>query len=142
MAGIPEDLLEQAVQAALAVRKRAYAPFSGFRVGAAVVGASGRVYTGVNVENSSYGLTICAERVALFRMVTEGERRALAVVVATDTPAPVMPCGACRQVLYEFGGPDLRVIAVTLQGARREVRLGDLLPEGFRLNPETRQPED
>ncbi len=135
------ERIEQAVEAALTVRTRAYAPFSGFQVGAAVIAASGRIYTGVNVENSSYGLTICAERSAVFRMVAEGDQHALLVVVATDTPEPVMPCGACRQVLYEFGGPELRVVAVTVQGKRREVRLGDLLPDGFRLDPSTGQPQ-
>ncbi len=142
MPELSPELVEQAVKTALEARAHAYAPFSGFRVGAAVVGASGRIYSGVNVENSSYGLTICAERAAVFRMVAEGERQARLVVVATDTPEPVMPCGACRQVLYEFGGPDLVVLAVTTGGARRQVRLQDLLPYGFRLDPETRTPRD
>lgn len=117
-------LLEEAKQA----RERAYAPYSRFRVGAALRAASGRVYRGCNVENASFGLTTCAERVALQTAVAEGERVFLAVAIDAGTPAPTPPCGACRQVLAEFG-VDLRVV---LTGAPPKVmRLADLLPMSF-----------
>jgi len=113
-------------------RERAYVPYSVFPVGAALLGRSGRVYTGCNVENASYPLTICAERAALFKAVSEGEREFEAIAVVTDTGA--MPCGACRQVLREFGGPDgdLRVIVADLEdNILRTFTIDQLLPEGF-----------
>jgi cytidine deaminase len=127
---VPRDLLE----AAASVIRNAYAPYSGFRVAAAVRAASGAVYVGVNVENASYGLTVCAERVAVFNAVASGERRIVEVLVAVEAPEPVPPCGACRQVLAEFAGPETPVYSVSLSsGAVRVWRLGDLLPEAFRL---------
>lgn len=112
-------------------RERAYAPYSRFLVGAALLGRSGRVYTGCNVENASYPLTICAERTALFKAVSEGEREFEAIAVVTDTGA--MPCGACRQVLREFGGPEgnLRVIVADLEDNTRTFTIDELLPAGF-----------
>lgn len=112
-------------------RERAYADYSRFPVGAALLGASGRVYTGCNVENASYPLCMCAERTAVFKAVSEGERAFEAIAVVTATGA--MPCGACRQVLREFGGPDgeLRVIVADLEGNTRTFTIADLLPEGF-----------
>ncbi len=125
------------IEAAKEVRKNAYAPFSGFKVGAAVLAGSGRIYTGVNVENSSYGLTICAERVAVFKAVSEGERVIRAVAIYTETEKPTWPCGACRQVLLEFAEDDMDVISAT--GDSVEVKkLSELLPEGFRFSPEGR----
>ena len=120
-------LVEQARQA----RERAYAGYSHFPVGAALLGRSGRVYTGCNVENASYPLTICAERAAVFKAVSEGEREFEAIAVVTDTGA--MPCGACRQVLREFGGTDgdLRVIVADLQDHTRTFTIDELLPGGF-----------
>ena len=107
-------------------RARAYAPYSNFAVGAALLGASGRVYTGCNVENVSYGLTICAERVAVGRAVSEGEREFVAVAVVTQNGAS--PCGACRQVLSEFG-PDMQVVIARAEGDEYEVySLQELLP--------------
>lgn len=127
---IPEDLLD----AARSVIENSYAPYSGIHVAAAVRSASGRIYVGVNVENSSYGLTICAERVAVFNAVTHGERRIVEVLIASDTDTPIPPCGACRQVLAEFAGPEARVYSVSLVTGRWRVwRLGDLLPDAFRL---------
>jgi len=112
-------------------RERAYTPYSDFPVGAALLGRSGRVYTGCNVENASYPLSICAERTAVFKAVSEGERDFEAIAVVTATGAT--PCGACRQVLREFGGPDgdLRVIVADLEDNLRTFTIDDLLPEGF-----------
>ncbi|HEU68206.1 MAG TPA: cytidine deaminase [Candidatus Acetothermia bacterium] len=118
------------VAAAVEARERAYAPYSGFRVGAALLSKGGRVFTGCNVENASYGLTVCAERVALFRAVSEGVREFEAIAVACGD-SPCSPCGACRQALYEFA-PDLTVILADGEGRRWEVvSLSDLLPQGF-----------
>lgn len=116
------------VQAALEAREKAYAPYSGFRVGAALLTRSGRVYTGVNVENASFGLSVCAERVAAVKAVSEGEREFEAIAVATGNG--VLPCGACRQVLNEFG-PNMRVIITDAEGNTRTYRLSDLLPGSF-----------
>lgn len=119
---------DELVALAKEARRNAYASYSGFAVGAALLATSGRVYTGCNVENASYGLSICAERVALFKAVAAGERGFTAIAVVTETGAT--PCGACRQVLQEFGG-DLRVIVVDLRGERRVYALEELLPHGF-----------
>lgn len=124
-----EDLLARA----RAVRDRAYAPYSGFRVGAALLGASGRVHVGCNVENASFGLTICAERSAVAAAVASGETRFQAVAVVTDGTEPVAPCGACRQVLAEFE-PALQVWAEG-GGMQAGWRLDELLPEAFREIP-------
>jgi cytidine deaminase len=117
------------IAAATEARRRAYAPYSRFAVGAAVL-AGGRIYSGANVENASYGLSNCAERAAVFAAVGAGERRIEAVAVVTDTPAPTPPCGACRQVLNEFG-PGMTVLSATLAGAVTRTNLSDLLPASF-----------
>ncbi|HUI43114.1 MAG TPA: cytidine deaminase [Terriglobia bacterium] len=121
---------EDLAQAALAARLNAYAPFSNFRVGAALETAGGKVYSGCNVENATYGLTVCAERVALWKAISEGERAFIRIAVASDSLKPITPCGACRQLLWEFGG-DLEVILATPQGQLESRRLKDLLPEAF-----------
>ncbi len=122
----PEDLLKQAATA----RERAYVPYSHYAVGAALLGDSGRVYTGCNVENSSYGLTVCAERTAVFKAISEGEREFQAIAVVTSNAGT--PCGACRQVLYEFASPDMCVIIGDTSGnVRKTVKIGELLPDGF-----------
>ena len=118
------------IHAAAAVRLHAFAPYSRFRVGAAVRGASGHIHTGCNVESASFGLTCCDERVALFKAVSEGEREIVAVAVVTDVSPPAAPCGACRQVLFEFGA-DMAVIRANLAGERVDAVMRDLLPDGF-----------
>lgn len=110
--------------------KNAYAPYSKFHVGSAILSSSGKIYTGCNIENASYGLTVCAERVALFKALSEGERhfKAIAIVAGKN---PAYPCGACRQVLYEFA-PDT-VIIVLEEGKVKSYTLNELLPRGFLL---------
>ncbi len=122
--------LLQLLDAARAARLRAHAPFSRFLVGAALEMADGTIVTGCNVESASYGLTMCAERVAVFRTVAEGRARMVRVAVVADTATPTPPCGACRQVLWEFGG-DMEVILGDLQGERGRYQLKDLLPLAF-----------
>ncbi|MDO5379211.1 MAG: cytidine deaminase [Clostridia bacterium] len=119
-----EKLLDMARKA----REFAYAPYSGYQVGAALLAKDGRVFTGCNVENAAYGNAMCAERTALFKAVSEGVREFEAVAIAGSGSAP-FPCGACRQSLYEFA-PELRVL-VTWDGQVRKTTLGALLPEGF-----------
>jgi cytidine deaminase len=116
--------------AAVAVRLRAFAPFSTFLVGAALEADDGRIITGCNVESASYGLTCCAERVAIFKGVSEGIQRYRRVVVVADTPAPTPPCGACRQLLWEFGG-DMEVLLGNLNGIVARHRMSELLPHAF-----------
>ena len=111
-------------------RAHAWAPFSSFRVGAALETTDGRIITGCNVENATYGLTICAERVAVFKAISEGHRSFKRVAIVADTEAPTPPCGACRQILWEFGG-DLEVILANLERETGRHRLRDLLPLPF-----------
>ena len=129
---LPEDLRQRLERAARLASGHAYAPYSKFRVGAACVAGSGRIYSGANVENASYGLTICAERNALFQAVAAGEHDIRAMVVYTPTPAPTTPCGACRQVLCEFGD-GIGVICCCDGEAVRTFTSGELLPDRFRL---------
>jgi cytidine deaminase len=118
------------VAAARAARDRAFAPYSHFRVGAALQTPDGTIITGCNVENASYGLTICAERVAVVKALSEGHRAFTRLVVVTDTEAPTSPCGACRQVLWEFA-PDLEVILANLHSITAVTDLRTLLPLAF-----------
>ena len=118
------------VEAARAARLHAHAPFSRFQVGAALLTKEGRVFTGCNVENATYGLTVCAERVALFKALSEGHRRFTHIAVVADTAEPTPPCGACRQLLWEFGG-DLEVVLGNLQRETARHRLADLFPHPF-----------
>ncbi len=122
---------EPLIEAATAVRERAHAPFSSFKVGSALLMSDGSVHVGCNVENRSFGATICAERNAMTTAVAEGATKLAAVVVVTDTDPPAPPCGLCREVLTEFGDEDVPVLAVSTQGPRRETRLGDLHPQRF-----------
>jgi len=116
--------------AALAVRENAFAPYSKFKVGAAVQGLDGRIHTGCNVENATYGLTVCAERVAVLKAVSEGVRKFRRVAVAADTGTLTPPCGACRQILWEFCG-DVPVTLVNLHGKSETFQLRDLFPRAF-----------
>lgn len=118
------------LEAAIAARENAVAPFSKFRVGAAIEDEQGRIHTGCNVENASYGLTICAERVAVFKALSEGVRKFRRVAVAADTGDLTPPCGACRQILWEFCG-DCEVTLVNLQGKTETFRMSQLLPRAF-----------
>lgn len=118
------------VAAARAVRERAAADYSGFKVGAALETASGDIITGCNVENATYGLTVCAERVAMFKAISEGHRAFRRIVVVADTVSPTPPCGACRQILWEFGG-DIEVILANLQDVTATLTMKDLLPLPF-----------
>jgi cytidine deaminase len=122
--------LRELARFARAARRRAHAPFSGFKVGAALRTRTGEIVTGCNVENASYGLTLCAERVAVFKAVSEGMRRFAAVAVVTDAEQPTPPCGPCRQILWEFCG-DIDVHMETLRGRRRTMTLSELLPFPF-----------
>lgn len=121
---------EKLIAAARQARENAHAPYSNFRVGAALRAQSGRIYTGCNIENASYGLTCCAERVAIFKALSEGERGFEAIAVVTDTESLTPPCGACRQVIWEFCG-DIPVILANLKGEVEHERAGKLLPRPF-----------
>ena len=116
--------------AALTAREHAFAPYSKFKVGAAIEDASGRIHTGCNIENATYGLTVCAERVALFKAISEGVRRFRRVAVAAGADRLTPPCGACRQVLWEFCG-DVEIILVNPQGDSETLRLAELFPRAF-----------
>lgn len=118
------------ILAARKARENAHAPFSAFRVGAAVRAKSGKIYTGCNVENASYGLTCCAERVALFKAISEGDRGFEAIAVVTDTDTLTPPCGPCRQIIWEFCG-DVPVILANLKGKVEQESSGKLLPRPF-----------
>jgi cytidine deaminase len=122
----PEELVARALEA----RENACADYSHFKVGAALLASSGKVYTGCNIENATYGLTVCAERVALWKALSEGERSFTQLVVVTSSADPASPCGACRQLLWEFCG-DLEVILANPQGLRQAHRLAELLPHPF-----------
>ncbi len=122
-----EELVEIACQA----RERAHAPYSRFKVGAAVEAGDGRIFTGCNIENSSYGLTVCAERVALGKAISEGAGNFLRIAVIADTHGAVPPCGACRQVMLELCGVDAIVVMANLQGEIETRTVGELLPSPF-----------
>lgn len=125
----PPDL-SALTKLARAARRRAYSPYSRFKVGAALLTASGEAVSGCNIENATYGLTMCAERVALFKAVSEGLRRFTAVAVVADSPRLPAPCGPCRQLLWEFCG-DVWVRLSDLKGGSRTMRLSELLPLPF-----------
>ena len=122
--------MDALTESALAARRNAHAPFSHFQVGAALEDDSGRIHTGCNVENATYGLTVCAERVAVFKAISEGARKFTRVVVAADTEVLTPPCGACRQILWEFCG-DVELTLVNLRGKTEMFHLKDLFPRPF-----------
>lgn len=122
--------MDPLISAAIHARENAHAPFSKFKVGAAVEDASGRIHTGCNVENATYGLTVCAERVAILKAISEGVRGFKRVAVVADTEVLTPPCGACRQILWEFCG-DVEIVLANLSGKSETLRLGALLPRPF-----------
>ena len=122
--------MNKLLEAALAARENAHAPFSMFKVGAAIEDETGRIFTGCNVENATYGLTICAERVAVFKAISEGARRFKRIAVAADTDVLTPPCGACRQILWEFCG-DVELRLVNLHGKSETFHLKELFPRPF-----------
>lgn len=122
--------IDQLLAAARAVQRNAYAPFSRFRVGAALETEHGAIFSGCNIENASFGVTICAERVAIGSAIAAGERNFRRMVLVTDAPYPESPCGACRQVLVEFA-PQLEVVSVAPDGKQRTWKASELLPDRF-----------
>ena len=125
-----DDIRDKLLEAALTVRQNAHAAFSQFKVGAALETADGHIITGCNVENATYGLTICAERVAIFKAISEGARKFTRIAVAADTDVLTPPCGACRQILWEFCG-NAELILVNLEGKTESFRLKDIFPRPF-----------
>ncbi|MBK9164667.1 MAG: cytidine deaminase [Acidobacteria bacterium] len=121
---------EELIAAAADVRTRAFAPYSNFRVGAAVETEGGEIYTGCNVESASYGLTMCAERVAIFSAVAAGHKRIKRISVVAESDELTAPCGACRQVIWEFGG-DIPVTLSNLNGKTETIQMSELLPKAF-----------
>ena len=121
---------DELIAAARKVRENAFAPYSKFRLGAALRGRSRKIFTGCNVENASYGLTVCAERVAVWKALSEGERDFSVIVVVADTETLTPPCGACRQILWEFCG-DIEIILANLRGKVETCRLSELFPRPF-----------
>ncbi|MCX7746715.1 MAG: cytidine deaminase [Clostridia bacterium] len=124
---------KELVKLALNIRKQAYSPYSRFKVGAALLTENNRIFTGVNIENASYGATNCAERTAVFKAVSEGETKIRAIAIASDSEDYIYPCGICRQVLAEFGDSDMKVISCKNNGEYKLYTLGELLPSSFKL---------
>ncbi len=122
-----EDLIEQAIE----IRKHAYVPYSSFPVGAALKTKSGKIYTGCNIENASYPVSCCAERVAIFKALSAGEREFVEMAVAADTKRPVPPCGSCRQVMSEFFPKEMKVHLTNLQRDVKTFTMDELLPFSF-----------
>ena len=118
------------LEAALAARELAHAPFSKFKVGAAIEDETGRIFTGCNIENASYGLTICAERVAVFKAISEGAGKLRRIVVVADTEVLTPPCGACRQILWEFCG-DAELTLANVAGKQETMSLKEIFPRPF-----------
>ena len=121
---------KELIDAATKVREHAYAPFSNFRVGSAIETDDGQIIDGCNVESASYGLTVCAERVAIWKAISEGKRKIKHIAVVADTEELTPPCGVCRQIIWEFGG-DIPVIMANLKGKVETVQMKDLLPRAF-----------
>ncbi|HBY57984.1 MAG TPA: cytidine deaminase [Candidatus Atribacteria bacterium] len=124
-----EKLLKEAEE----VRKKAYTPYSKFKVGAALLTSDGKIFTGCNIENASFGLTVCAERVAILKAISEGSYKFEAIAIIGDTNRPCSPCGACRQVISEFG-EDIKIVMSNLKGEVKIKKISELLPEAFNKN--------
>jgi cytidine deaminase len=124
------EAIERLILAARAARERAHSPFSKFKVGAAVEDEDGKIYAGCNIENATLGLTMCAERVAVFKAISEGASRLIRVAVVADSAELTPPCGACRQILWEFCG-DAELILANLAGASERLRIGQMFPRPF-----------
>jgi len=122
-----EELIKEAIKA----RSLAYVPYSKFKVGAALLTSNGKVYHGCNIENAAYSMCNCAERTALFKAYSEGDKEYEAIAVVADTDRPVPPCGACRQVMFELCPKEMKVILTNLQGDIKVTTVGELLPGGF-----------
>ena len=121
---------QEITEAATAARENAHAPFSHFKVGAALLTENNEIVTGCNIENASYGLTMCAERVAIFKAISEGKKKFVKICVVADTDALTPPCGACRQIIWEFCG-DIEVLMENLQGESATFQMSELLPKAF-----------
>jgi cytidine deaminase len=121
---------KELIEAAREVRENAYAPFSDFRVGAALETDDGEIISGCNVESASYGLTVCAERVAIWKAISQGKRKIVKIAVVADTEDLTPPCGVCRQIIWEFGG-DIPVVFANLSGKVETVQMRELLPRAF-----------
>lgn len=126
-----KKLRDELIRQALAAKELAYAPYSGYRVGAAVLGKGGKIYRGCNIENASYSLTNCAERTALFNAIADGERSFAGLAVAVDGKLPASPCGSCRQVIREFFADDTEILLVNEDGEARLTTIKELLPGAF-----------
>jgi cytidine deaminase len=131
---LTEAMIHTLLATARQARNAAYAPYSTFPVGAAVLAADGRIFTGCNIENASFGATMCGERVAIFAAVAAGQRQLQALAVVADTLEPVAPCGLCRQVLSEFS-PNCQIIMANLKGDYQVLTLDQLLPSAFKFPP-------
>ena len=125
-----KDQLQQLIDAAATARERAFAPYSNFQVGAAVETADGKFFTGCNIESATYGLTMCAERVAIWKALSEGETSFTRIAVVVDTEELTPPCGSCRQIIWEFCG-DIPVTMANLHGKTETMRMSELLPKAF-----------
>lgn len=125
--------LTELIRKAQEARARAYVPYSGFHVGAALLCKDGTIFSGCNIENSAYGPTNCAERTAIFKAVSEGYREFETIVIISDSEQPTPPCGVCRQVMAEFCGPEFPVVMMGCDGSQRTASLGELLPYAFSL---------
>lgn len=121
------------IKSANEAKDKSYSPYSHFKVGAAVFCGSGKIYTGANIENASYGATVCAERTAIFKAVSEGEKKVQGIAIISDSEDFVYPCGICRQVLAEFGDDDMEIICCKKNGEYKAYKLDEILPYAFRL---------
>lgn len=128
---LSDEMINRLLAEAFKIQKQAYAPYSNFRVGAALLGKSGKIYLGCNIENASYSPTCCAERVAMFKAISEGERDFIALAIVSDSNQPTPPCGVCRQVLSEFCQADMPIICSDKGGKFIATSLGELMPMIF-----------